>query len=1722
MELREQSYGNFGDIIFKRTTTKDFLTDLYKLAAEKEELLSSLLRSHHTLGLNAGRQEGKQQEVSGVPKLKGEDYSGFTHQQEFFLNSTNKDNLNHNKVRKYRRKQSSEELRHRKGGKRIYEQHLSSLSVLDMQLENKKMPPTRFCTRSFPSSFYTSSWRIVKDKEDLPVDNSIRPEQWIEEGYFLKNCKAVKLDAELPSSGTKENNDTVTAELVDNGECIPEVMKVPQSITLAQSSQDGLSNKLETSSKSAAAKSLKSNKYTEPICKEITGITVVAEVQDSEACTKKVAKPPAESLPDFHRDKETIFPVITTVHNEFISKPDVYSVDEAAGDSKNTVLWVKEEDSSGLQYKAETMHIADESCNLVGAVNKALLKVKRSDSLDEAAEWKRLQQITRGDRNLPGSIYEKRTTVSQESSKHLFLNLPINESQDISQTSNNLKLEEKRLHSPSLAAVSNVFSNSYPLSNTHKQMSPIPSPLSSRLPSPQLHHRILPLPTQNTEDESTFNDYGSGRHGAINFSFSDLEPQFYLKLSEPGELSFATRQPGLHQNATAGHFEKCAVQEKLTTQTQQNFCPAESALKDDFTERQTNLDVANRDEDTWVLDCRMGHSNLFAHPSEKEKISRNVLHLSLELNLVALLEANLSSALHNMEEEENALPGSSELPDLENTAGGKPDIFTTFSVKTLFGFTTKFEPTASKEETVLKAFQPLHTNINTHADTWHERNDNDCNGDSENQPDMNSTSGQADPMSGRQTDLELDLAEQHELLFHHLRFVQTSLSQSDNDDKDAILVQGTLVCTTSDTESDTESKDLDTNENDTSNSGLNNAALSAEALDYNNQNKEETESGGHNNSDDTVDIDDIQLHPPVSKQLSKELDGVLEHDSSGKDKILMDEQFSCLLAAGDCPQELPEEEQRPSADNTSLQKTALAEKTFQLPAFFSGLRVRKKGLTTEDGETLTEIKPRENDLALLKLRQPVKKSSITSEVSKNEDRTEDFAEGSGEIEDSDEAQEYKASSKTEPQFPSEEIKSSPAESALDVFKALFSRPPKKETTADTSELEAIKRKMRNEKESLKAVFERSKSKPGDGPSDKSPDLSPSEQDDKTPGRLQTVWPPPKATHEEVKVGLKYTEAEYQAAILHLKREHKEEIETLKSQFELRVFHIRGEHAVSTAQLEENIAQLKNELDNKLNRRSEKAKDIGVSTEDDNPPKTYRNFGSGPPLPSSLSEGCRDFQAPPPPPPPPLPGLGPPVPPPLPGSGLPPPPPPPGPGFSFNSTLSSNQGPRKPAIEPSRPMKPLYWTRIQLQGSRKTAVPMLWESLEEPDILDTTEFEYLFSKDTTQEKRKPLSETYEKKTKAKKIIKLLDGKRSQTVGILISSLHLEMKDIQQAILCVDDSVVDLETLEALYENRAQKDELEKIKQYYQTSKEEELKLLDKPEQFLYELSQIPNFTERAQCIIFQSVFSEGITAVHRKVEIITRVSKALLNMTSVKEILGLILAFGNYMNGGNRTRGQADGFGLEILPKLKDVKSRDNGINLVDYVVIYYLRHCDKEAGTDKSIFPLPEPQDLFQASQVKFEDLIKDLRKLKRDLEASEKQMKLVCRESSEEHLQPFKDKLEEFFQKAKEERKKEESSLENAQKCFEETVGYFGIKPKPGEKEISPNYVFTVWYEFCSDFKTIWKRESKSISKERIKVAQQSVSKLTAEKKVETKKINPTASLKERLRQKEASVTAN
>ncbi|KAL0963138.1 hypothetical protein UPYG_G00350220 [Umbra pygmaea] len=798
---------------------------------------------------------------------------------------------------------------------------------------------------------------------------------------------------------------------------------------------------------------------------------------------------------------------------------------------------------------------------------------------------------------------------------------------------------------------------------------------------------------------------------------------------------------------------------------------------------------------------------------------------------------------------------------------------------------------------------------------------------------------------------------------------------------------------------------------------------------------------------------------------------------------------------------------------------------------------------------------------------------------------------------------------------------SSAEMAFDAFKAFFTPKPLKRD-GEKEGLDAVKRKA--------WIFERTSKTP-----EKNTNLeseNPGDGDDRsTPGRLHAIWPPTK----EEKVGLKYTEAEHQAALLQLKRECKEEVEKLQEDFGKQLRQVRGDSEEHVYRLEHTVARLQRDLALGARHQHGETRDVAVSTGDDLSPRAFRTVcvqtdrhsfirtpenedggvlpclgqrlnapkrldlcsislslsGQGassssvllpptpptftnqtqgldglptPPVPLPISgqetppppppppgcgpppppQGCSPPPPPPgcgppppppppgcgpppppppgcgPPPPPPPPGCGPPPPPPPPGCGPPPPPPPPGcgppppGGLNFNALL--DKPPRKPVVEPNCPMKPLYWTRIQTQDNSGDT---LWNSLEEPDIINTTEFEDLFSKTTAKTKRKPLAEAYEKKAKSKKIVKLLDGKRSQAVGILISSLHLEMKDILQAVLTVDNTIVDVDTIQALYDNRAQPDELERIKKHYE-SPEDHVKFLDKPEQFLYELSQIPDFPDRASCIIFQSVFKDGITSIRSKVDVVFRVCKDLLETSSVREVMGLILALGNHMNGGNRTRGQADGFGLEILPKLKDVKSRDNRITLVDYVVSYYLHNLDENAGTDRSVFPLPDPQQVFQAAQVKFEDVNKDLRQLRRDLTVCEKSVQKVCLGSSEEHLQPFKDKMEVFVLIARKELNEADAQLMFARKRYQDLGRFLGLKPKIGETEVETGHLFMLWFEFCADFKTRWKRENKNISKERLKEAQLSVKKITADKMVETRKINPN-SLKERLRQKEASIVS-
>ncbi|XP_053612698.1 protein cappuccino isoform X2 [Plodia interpunctella] len=525
-------------------------------------------------------------------------------------------------------------------------------------------------------------------------------------------------------------------------------------------------------------------------------------------------------------------------------------------------------------------------------------------------------------------------------------------------------------------------------------------------------------------------------------------------------------------------------------------------------------------------------------------------------------------------------------------------------------------------------------------------------------------------------------------------------------------------------------------------------------------------------------------------------------------------------------------------------------------------------------------------------------------------------------------------------------------------------------------------------------------------------------------------------------------------------------------------------------------------------------------------------GMGPPPPPMLGIG----PPPPPmpglgPPPPPLPGVGPPPPPmpgmsppppPMPGIGPPPPPmggvgpPPPPPPSSGPAPPPPSMAPvpfpappvggwnvqratlRKTPIKPAAPMKPLYWTRIlappaaqayQTEVENAKLKP-LWLEIEEAKLDNIDEFTDLFSRQVV---KAPVKKKVEVKTKIQPV-KILDSKRSQNVGILAQSLHVEFSEIENAIYNFDTSVVSLEALQQIYELRATDEELSMIKEHLKSKSDIPL---DKPEAFLHDLSGIPNFAERISCFMFQADFEDAISTIMHKLDNLKHTCEFLMNNESLKKLFAIILTLGNYMNGGNGQRGQADGFGLEILSKLKDVKSKQSNVTLLHFIVRTYMK-CSGGALAPQCALCVPEPGDARRAAATDFGDERLQLAALHAQLAECKEKMKKVIETDAQSHSPDessgtenvkrqdiFKEKMTTFINSAEEKLKTEYENLEDCRSKFIATVRFYQYTPKCGKvEECEPKEFFSLWTSFCSDFKDIYKKEEQIAIKERLKEA--------------------------------------
>ncbi|MEJ1278565.1 formin 1 [Cricetulus griseus] len=516
--LSQQPKEHPGDIFFKQIPTRDILTELYKLTAERERLLDSLLRSDHILGISMGNQEGKLQELS-VSLAREDDcfQSAGSWNRELIRRSTQG---NKKPRRSGRRRDSPEELWQKRTRRKGRGQQESSAPGMgkDQVCSSSSLPPSRVRPNLrlleergnlVPQGTLTSSPR--RRRESCPANILRTPDADLGFGSSGRTSEDTDLEGPLSSNGSP-------TEVGDAG--IGRQLKSPR-----EREPPSLPESHEKHSGAERVGTRKS-KSLERTCRKKPVSKVVAKVQELSAEVQRVVRA--------HPDGEGRVAFCSETQTEFISKADFLILPGAKDETQSSRrLGEEQQGVKSLQPQAtERASIPSEPAINEGAVNKVLWKVIESEKLDEATEGKTLgfSLNTRATHTFSQTGSQRKAGLSQSGHKFLLLDLPHTGGPDSPQP----KCDERKPIPQTPTALSMVFNNSSPQSSAHKRLSPVPSPLSPRCPSPQQHHRILPLPPLPSEGEAVFNECPSRKNGVSSGfpSAVTLEPSSSTKVTE--------------------------------------------------------------------------------------------------------------------------------------------------------------------------------------------------------------------------------------------------------------------------------------------------------------------------------------------------------------------------------------------------------------------------------------------------------------------------------------------------------------------------------------------------------------------------------------------------------------------------------------------------------------------------------------------------------------------------------------------------------------------------------------------------------------------------------------------------------------------------------------------------------------------------------------------------------------------------------------------------------------------------------------------------------------------------------------------------------------------------------------------------------------------------------------------------------------------------------------
>eukprot|EP00026_Physarum_polycephalum_P002187 Phypoly_transcript_02192.p1 GENE.Phypoly_transcript_02192~~Phypoly_transcript_02192.p1 ORF type:complete len:950 (+),score=214.97 Phypoly_transcript_02192:198-2852(+) len=412
-----------------------------------------------------------------------------------------------------------------------------------------------------------------------------------------------------------------------------------------------------------------------------------------------------------------------------------------------------------------------------------------------------------------------------------------------------------------------------------------------------------------------------------------------------------------------------------------------------------------------------------------------------------------------------------------------------------------------------------------------------------------------------------------------------------------------------------------------------------------------------------------------------------------------------------------------------------------------------------------------------------------------------------------------------------------------------------------------------------------------------------------------------------------------------------------------------------------------------------------------------------------------------------------APPPPPGlNGAPPPPPPPG----MKAPATPERNKRHPTIK----MKGFQWTKLRTRQIQNTMwVKVKYDKYQSQ--LPYEEIETLFGAKVIEEKPKD--------TGAKKNVSVLDPRRAQNVGILLTKFKCSNDELRNAILTMNESVLDLETMNQLIKYVPTTDEITAIRTFIEAQNqkpEEERSTLGKPEEFFISLNSINKVAERMKMLHFKLQFPDKLYGAKPDVRTAFNALKQLRESPKMFGMMEMILILGNFINDGT-FRGNASGYKIDALVKMADTKSNKT-IAKSKFNLVHFLVQITESLRPDLLDFAL-EIEGVLKAATLSWATVTADLRELRAGITQMEKEISTIPNQGDEDR---FAEVMESFVLVSSEELRDTENMVSEVDTEFSSMLKFFAAE--------DTKYQLEEFFAIFKTFTSLFENAKKDLDNER------------------------------------------